>query len=136
MAIRLPELTPNQISNWIENTAQTHAGADHFEPQQSSALDEAASQILFDFSNIRRGLNRARAKTFVDLPRPLRRLRTNQGAVNQSLIDALGGTVTVVELLVAEMRGLRAEVARLRAEARTREAMRPAVNGTSPGATR
>ena len=136
MAIRLPELTPNQISNWIETTAHNHAGSEQFEPQQPSALDEAASQVLFDFSNIRHGLNRARAKTFVQLPRPLRRLRTNQGAVNQSLIDALGGTVTVVELLVAEVRGLRGEVARLRAEARAREDARQAANGTSIGATR
>jgi hypothetical protein len=120
MSIHLPELTPKQIASWIETSAAEVAQNAPREPlrrnRQRGASVGVAQQASFDFSGVREALNRAFAKTHVPALKPFRRLRRNQGAVNQSLIDSVGGTVAIVEAMADEIRALRAEVAELRAE--------------------
>lgn len=116
MSIHLPELTPKQIATWIEAAAE-NAGQTTNEHQEvdRSRSTEPPLPASFDFAEIRQALSRACAKNDVPTIKQLRRLRRNQGAVNQSLIDSLGGTITVVESLVAELRRMGAEIAELHA---------------------
>ena len=59
-------------------------------------------------------LSRARAKNDIDTIKPLRRLRRNQGAINEGLIDALSALIAVNKQMAAEIAGLSGELATMR----------------------
>ena len=68
----------------------------------------------FDFKKTRDALNRARTKTDVRTIKPLQRLRRNQGAVNEGLIDSFSALLAVNKQMAAEISALSSEMATLR----------------------
>jgi hypothetical protein len=68
----------------------------------------------FDFKKTRDALNRARTKTDVHTIKPLQRLRRNQGAVNEGLIDSFSALIAVNKQMAAEISALSSEMATLR----------------------
>ena len=68
----------------------------------------------FDFKSARQSLGRARAKNDIDTIKPLRRLRRNQGAINEALSDALSALIAVNKQMAGEIAGLSGELASLR----------------------
>jgi len=76
----------------------------------------------FDFKSARQSLGRARAKNDIDTIKPLRRLRRNQGAINEALIDALSALIGVNKQMAAEIAGLSGELATLREQLAAAEA--------------
>jgi hypothetical protein len=113
MQARSPELSAEQISKWMRTAAaqprsqQSAAREVHF---QSSSRRHPG----FDFKNARQSLGRARAKNDIDTIKPLRRLRRNQGAINEALIDSLSALIAVNKQMAAEIAGLSGELATLR----------------------
>lgn len=138
MSIHLPEFTPKQIGSWIGRVAKTNRPTpDRHRPSKPKPPAAVVPQkpvrrVFFDFRLIRQALNRAATKAYVPIPKPLRRWRRNQGAVNQSVIDCLGGTVTVVEALVAEIQELRREIAELRGQFVHGQGNGQSANGNPP----
>jgi hypothetical protein len=65
------------------------------------------------FSHVYDSLDRARRKSFVRAMKPLRRLLRNQGAVNDSLIDALFHLSAQTQEMIAEIRDLKKQLAAL-----------------------
>jgi hypothetical protein len=123
MQMRSPALSPEQIAKWMRAVAT--------QPRQEQPSERAAapSPIFrrhpgFDFKSARQSLSRARAKNDIDTIKPLRRLRRNQGAINEGLIDAMGALIAVNKQMAGEIAGLSGELAALRerlAEAETRQ---------------
>jgi hypothetical protein len=70
----------------------------------------------FDFKSARQSLNRARAKNDIDTIKPLRRLRRNQGAINEALSDSLSALIAVNKQMAVEIAALSGELASLRGE--------------------
>lgn len=93
----------------------------------------------FDFqgTRVQTALERARRKTFVSLPKPFRRLMRNQGAVNDSLLEALHHLALQNAELSQELGGLRDELRNLRTElrleARQETGVSEIMNQTNPG---
>ena len=67
-------------------------------------------------ADARRALSRAAAKSFVKAAKPLRRLLRNQGAVNDSLIEALWHLSLQAEEMLEEIRQLQRRIASLEAK--------------------
>ena len=114
MLIHCPELTADQIAEWMRHAAVRPVAA-----QTGSALPSLPRTTRqhppgFDFKNAREKLGRARAKTDVRLVKPLRRLRRNQGAVNEGLIDSVSALIAVNEQMAAEISALSSEMTMLR----------------------
>jgi hypothetical protein len=65
------------------------------------------------FTQFMRALDRARRKSFVQAMKPLRRLLRNQGAVNDSLIEALFHLSAQVQEMTEEINDLRAQLGQL-----------------------
>jgi hypothetical protein len=113
MQMRSPELSVEQISKWMRKAAT--------EPRRKQTT---ASEIHlatpfrhhpgFDFKSTRQSLGRARAKNDIDTIKPFRRLRRNQGAINEALIDSLSALIAVNKQMAAEIAGLSGELATLR----------------------
>jgi len=113
MQVRSPELSVEQISKWMRAAAtepRREQPAVH-ETQLPSAFRRHPG---FDFKNARQSLGRARAKNDIDTIKPLRRLRRNQGAINEALIDSLSALIAVNKQMAAEIAGLSGELATLR----------------------
>jgi hypothetical protein len=113
MQSRSPELSAEQISKWMR------AEAAQPRSQQSPAPDVHLPSSFrrhpgFDFKNARQSLGRARAKNDINTIKPLRRLRRNQGAINEALIDSLSALIAVNKQMAAEIAGLSGELATLR----------------------
>jgi hypothetical protein len=113
MQIREPDLTGEQIANWISEALPR--------PTPRRAVRALfAKQTMpyhhagFDFKKTRDALGRARNKTDVHTIKPLQRLRRNQGAVNEGLIDAFSALIAVNKQMARELAGLSADVATLR----------------------
>jgi hypothetical protein len=113
MQVRSPELSVEQISKWMRAAAT--------EPRRKVAAvpDAQCASISrhhpgFDFKSARQSLGRARAKNDIDTIKPLRRLRRNQGAINEGLIDSLSALIAVNKQMAAEIAGLSGELATLR----------------------
>ena len=68
----------------------------------------------FDFKQAKQALNRARKKTDVHTLKPFQRLRRNQGAVNEGLIDAFSALIAVNKQMASEIAALSTDVAILR----------------------
>jgi hypothetical protein len=115
MQVRTPRLSPEQIAKWM------HAAAS--EPPREQGAERASVSPAafrhhpgFDFKSARQSLGRARTKNDIDTIKPLRRLRRNQGAINEALIDALSALIAVNKQMAAEIAGLSGELATLRAQ--------------------
>jgi hypothetical protein len=113
MQIREPELTSEQIANWMRLAA--------VRPAAKRASERPPAELLFsrqhpgfDFKQARLALNRARKKTDVHAPKPFQRLRRNQGAVNEGLIDAFSALIAVNKQMASEIAALSTDVAALR----------------------
>ena len=113
MQVRSPELSVEQISKWMRAAA--------IEPrrQQSTVPGADPGSTFrhhpgFNFKNARQSLGRARTKNDIDTIKPLRRLRRNQGAINEALIDSLSALIAVNKQMAAEIAGLSGELATLR----------------------
>jgi hypothetical protein len=114
MQIRCPELTSEQIAEWMQEAlprpSSRHATSEPFVPQAPTPYHHPG----FDFKKTRDALNRARNKTDVHTIKPLQRLRRNQGAVNEGLVDAFSALIAVNKQMAREIAGLSADVATLR----------------------
>jgi hypothetical protein len=113
MQIRGPELTTEQIVNWMRLTAKR--------PVTRRTAERAPAELIFyrqhpgfDFKQARQALNRARKKTDVRTLKPFQRLRRNQGAVNEGLIDAFSALIAVNKQMASEIAALSTDVATLR----------------------
>lgn len=114
MQARSPNLSAEQISKWMRAAAKEPRPAQPQgrEPQLPSSF--VGRHPGFDFRSTRQSLNRARAKNDIDTIKPLRRLRRNQGAINEALADALSALIAVNKQMAAEIAGLSGELAALR----------------------
>src|SRR5256885_4474998 len=121
MQSRTPELSTEQISNWMRAAAA--------QPRHEQAVERGAEATQssfrrhpgFDFKNARQSLMRARAKNDIDTIKPLRRLRRNQGAINEALIDTLSALIAVNKQMAGEIAGLSGELATLRQQLAERD---------------
>ena len=113
MRIHCPELTTDQIVDWMRTAATRPASrrpAGRLSPEATTRRHHPG----FDFKKAREALNRARTKTDVPTIKPLQRLRRNQGAVNEGLIDAFSALIAVNKQMAAEISALSSEMAMLR----------------------
>ena len=114
MQIRCPELTNDQIAQWMQaalpRPSTRRVSSESFGQQATRPYHHSG----FDFKKTRDALNRARNKTDVHTIKPLQRLRRNQGAVNEGLIDAFSALIAVNKQMAREIAGLSADVAALR----------------------
>ena len=113
MQVRSPDLTAAQIAEWM----RAAAAQPHLEqPAERGFFANPSSRRHpgFDFKSARQSLGRARAKNDIDTIKPLRRLRRNQGAINEALIDTLSALIGVNKQMAGEIAGLSAELASLR----------------------
>jgi hypothetical protein len=113
MQIRSPELTSEQIAKWMRLAAARPANRIAASGAPTGPRSYHAHPG-FDFKKAKQALNRARAKTEVNTIKPLRRLRRNQGAVNEGLIDSLSALMAVNKQMATEIAALSADMARLR----------------------
>ena len=110
MQVRSPELSVEQISKWMRAAAADPRPevATIFETHRASTSRHHPG---FDFKSARQSLGRARAKNDIDTIKPVRRLRRNQGAINEGLIDSLSALIAVNKHLAAEITGLSGDLA-------------------------
>ena len=113
MQIRSPELTSEQIAKWMRLAAARPIGR-QATGRAPTDLRTSRDHPGFDFKKAKQALNRARAKTDVNTIKPFRRLRRNQGAVNEALIDSFGALVAVNKQMASEIAALSADMAALR----------------------
>jgi hypothetical protein len=113
MQLRTPDLSVEQIADWMQTAAA--------QPKAVQAIDRPAPERKafrhhpgFDFKSARQSLGRARAKNDIDTIKPLRRLRRNQGAINEALIDAFSALLAVNKQMASEIAGLSTELATVR----------------------
>jgi hypothetical protein len=113
MQMRSPALSPEQIAKWMQAAA---AEPRREQPAERAAMAPSAFRHHpgFDFKSARQSLGRARAKNDIDTIKPLRRLRRNQGAINEALIDALSALIAVNKQMAGEIAGMSGELASLR----------------------
>ena len=134
MEIRSPALTTEQITKWMRLAAARPAS----NPATARAAADFGSHGNhpgFDFKKARQALNRARAKTDVNTIKPLRRLRRNQGAVNEALIDSFSALVAVNKQMASEIAALSADMATLRERLSESEALQDAASDPTIGQT-
>jgi hypothetical protein len=113
MQVRSPELSVDQISKWMR-AAATEPRREQPAAHEAHLPSAFRRHPGFDFKSARQSLGRARAKNDIDTIKPLRRLRRNQGAINEALIDSLSALIAVNKQMAAEIAGLSGELATLR----------------------
>lgn len=113
-----PRATPSlqKISRWIRDAAASES----WRPGHHLGSDSMSISENWDFhvTRIQASLNRARFKTFVRMVKPLRRIFRNQGAVNDSLIEAVHHLAAQNEELNEQVIDLREVVDSLRTQLR------------------
>lgn len=115
MQIRGLELTSEQIAQWmLQDATRPNPAGRVAGPQAPLDVRPYRDHPGFDFRKIREALNRARAKTNVRTIKPLQRLRRNQGAVNEGLVDAFSALISVNKQMAAEIAALSTEITTLR----------------------
>ena len=115
MQIRSPELTSDQIAEWMRlAVARPRPAGPVAASKAPMELRAYRGHPGFDFKKAKQALNRARSKTDVNTIKPLRRLRRNQGAVNEGLIDSFSALIAVNKQMAAEISALSADLAVLR----------------------
>jgi hypothetical protein len=127
MEIRSPALTPEQITKWMR-LAVARPLSKRATASVPAGLGPYGNHPGFDFKKARQALNRARAKTDVNTIKPLRRLRRNQGAVNEALIDSFSALVAVNKQMASEITALSADIAALRQRLAESEAVADAAS--------
>jgi hypothetical protein len=132
MEIRSPALTTEQITQWMRLAAARPASkpASVRTPAEFGSFGKHPG---FDFKKARQALNRARTKTDVNTIKPLRRLRRNQGAVNEALIDSFSALVAVNKQMASEIAALSADMATLRQRLSESEALQDAASNPTIG---
>jgi hypothetical protein len=124
MQLRSPDLSLEQISAWMRLAA----------PKEKSGATAARAVTVsttsrhhpgFDFKSARQSLKRARAKNDIDTIKPLRRLRRNQGAINEALIDALSAALAVNKQMASEITALSTDLSAVRARLADNEVAPP-----------
>lgn len=123
MQIRNPALTPEQITKWMR-LAVARPASRNAPGRTPPDISSYGHHPGFDFKKARQALNRARAKTEVHTIKPLRRLRRNQGAVNEALIDSFSALVAVNKQMASEIAALSADLAALRQRLTESETLR------------
>ena len=113
MQVRTPALSPEQISKWM-HAAASEPRREHRAERASVSPTAFRRHPGFDFKSASQSLGRARAKNDIDTIKPLRRLRRNQGAINEALADALSALISVNKQMAAEIVALSGELAALR----------------------
>jgi hypothetical protein len=110
---------PREIMKQIYDAAST----DPWRPSHRVVKKPLPTSLASDahFSCVYDSLERARRKSFVRAMKPLRRLLRNQGAVNDSLIDALFHLSAQTQEMVEEIRDLRNRIAALQKQVRPPE---------------
>jgi hypothetical protein len=110
---------PREIMKQIYDAAST----DPWRPSHRVVTRPLPTSLASDahFSYVCDSLDRARRKTFVRAMKPLRRLLRNQGAVNDSLIEALFHLSAQTQEMVEEIRDLRMRLAALQKQIPPRE---------------
>jgi hypothetical protein len=108
----LPPASPNEIAKWVRDAA----AEDPWRPGHKLGIGAAAASENrgFHFAIVEAALNRARLKTYVRGAKPFRRLRRNQSAVNDSLIEAVHHLTTQTQEMKQELNELRRVVGNLR----------------------
>jgi len=131
MVIHCPDLTAVQIAEWIRTAAARPATT---QTERRPSIDRTMRQHHpgFDFKKTREALNRARTKTDVHTIKPLQRLRRNQGAVNEGLIDSFSALIAVNKQMAAEISALSSEMATLRQLLAENEARSRSENNSGP----
>jgi hypothetical protein len=132
MEIRSPALTTEQITKWMRLAVARPAS----KPATGKAgvgFGSYGNHPGFDFKKARQALNRARAKTDVNTIKPLRRLRRNQGAVNEALIDSFSALVAVNKQMASEIAALSADMAALRQRLSESEGLQDAASDPTIG---
>jgi hypothetical protein len=132
MEIRSPALTTEQITKWMR-LAVTRPASKQATARTSADFGSYGNHPGFDFKKARQALNRARAKTDVNTIKPLRRLRRNQGAVNEALIDSFSALVAVNKQMASEIAALSADMAALRQRLRESETLQDAASDPTIG---
>ena len=113
MLIRTPTPDVEQIGRWLEEGAKSHVPL----PGASArGIADTRSSPAIDFKKVSQALKRARAKADINTVKPLRRLRTNQGAINESLMDAISALLTKNKLMALELEALGRELGQLRSQ--------------------
>ena len=120
MQLRSPALSSEQITKWMR-AAATQPRLEQPVARAAGAPSSFPRHPGFDFKSARQSLGRARAKNDIDTIKPLRRLRRNQGAINEALIDALSALIAVNKQMAGEIAGLSGELATLREQLAQRE---------------
>jgi len=132
MEIRCPALTTEQLAKWMR-LAVTRPASKPAAARTSANSGSHGHHPGFDFKKARQALNRARAKTDVNTIKPLRRLRRNQGAVNEALIDSFSALVAVNKQMATEIAALSADMATLRQRLSESEALQDAASDPTIG---
>jgi hypothetical protein len=108
MPSRQPQVTIEQITKWIRLSLRPPLSA-HPRVAQTPLPVRPREYSSADLKSARQALNRAHAKTSVKTMAPFRRLRRNQGAVNESLISSIRSLIRVNKKLEREIELLRAD---------------------------
>ena len=113
MHLRSPDITVEQISAWMRLAAAETRPA---RATERSVVERPAFRHHpgFDFKSARQSLKRARTKNDIDTFKPLRRLRRNQGAINEALVDAFSALLAVNKQMASEIAGLSTDLAAVR----------------------
>jgi hypothetical protein len=132
MEIRSPALTTEEITKWVR-LAVARPASKPASARIPAEFGSFGNHPGFDFKKARQALNRARAKTDVNTIKPLRRLRRNQGAVNEALIDSFSALVAVNKQMASEIAALSADMATLRQRLSESEALQDAASDPTIG---
>ncbi|MEO5722200.1 MAG: hypothetical protein ABIR71_12105 [Chthoniobacterales bacterium] len=107
-----------KISRWIRDAAVAQSWRAGHHLRLSPPLSIESSDV--HHPRIQAALQRARRKTFVAMAKPFRRFFRNQGAVNDSLIEAVHHLSLQNEQVIEEIAALRESMSELRAQLRFR----------------
>jgi hypothetical protein len=121
MQLRSPDLSTEQIAKWMRAAAASRKAETMAERTPQPGQFSRHQHPGFDFKSARQSLGRARAKNDIDTIKPLRRLRRNQGAINEALVDCLSAVLAVNKQMAAEIAGLSGEIALLRQQVAEKE---------------
>ena len=105
-----------EISKWIRLGATANGGQPECELKPGTPSSAPAGELHAE--RIQFALHRAKLKTFVGLAKPFRRLRRNQGAVNDSLILAIHHLAAQNQDMAEELKELRGLIGSLQSQLR------------------
>jgi hypothetical protein len=104
-----------EISKWIGDAAVAESNRSGRYPG-GTQMSEAEKESDLHVERIESSLFRARTKTYVRMLKPFRRMFRNQGAVNDSLIEAVHHLAAQNEELMDQLSELRGTVRALRSQ--------------------